>query len=211
MNVLVIDDHAVMREGLAALLRQGGDPGCVWQAKNAQEAFQILETCGDLDVVILDLILPGLSGLSAIAEVGRRRPQTPIVVLSSSEAAQDAKQAFAQGAMAYVPKSASHTTLMTAIRLVLAGEIYVPPLVLDLISETPSETQSPPRSDSTKLTERQGEILRYLSLGYSNKLIARELKLSEKTVKAHISALYKTLQVANRYQAISAGKLAGLI
>jgi DNA-binding NarL/FixJ family response regulator len=210
MNILIIDDHAVIREGLAALLGQGSDPAVVWQARNADEAFQTLETCGDLDVVIIDLIMPGLSGPSLIADIGRRRPQTPIIVLSSSEAAQDARQAFAQGAMAYVPKSASHTTLLSAINLVMNGEMYVPPLVLNLTSQAVFDHDQR-GSDGAKLTERQIEILKYLSLGYSNKLIARELKLSEKTVKAHISAIFKGLQVSNRIQAASAGKVAGLI
>jgi DNA-binding NarL/FixJ family response regulator len=210
VNILIVDDHAVLREGLAALLRQTGDQVVVWQARNAEEAFQILETGGDLDVVIMDLMLPGLSGLSAIAEVRRRRPEAPVIVLSSSEAAQDARQAFAQGAMAYVPKSASHTTLLSAINLVMNGDMYVPPLVLKLNSETVS-TNMAPSAEGSMLTERQVEILRYLSLGYSNKLIARELKLSEKTVKAHMSAIFRGLRVSNRIQATSAGKLAGLI
>jgi DNA-binding NarL/FixJ family response regulator len=210
MKVLIIDDHAVMREGLAALLGQSRESAVIWQARQAEDAFQILETCGDLDIVIIDLILPGLSGLSAISELSRRRPDTPIIVLSSSEAAQDAKQAFAQGAMAYVPKSASHATLMTAIGLVLEGEMYVPPLVLDFLSQPAAETGLS-TDETIKLTERQIEILGYIGSGCSNKVIARELSLSEKTVKAHVSAIFRALKVSNRYQAISAGKRAGML
>lgn len=212
MKLLVVDDHPVLREGLVALLRQLGPDTVVLEAGDAQAALRLVEEQSDLDVVILDLVLPGLNGLSALPEFGRSRPDLPVIVLSSSEEPQDARKALAQGALGYVPKSASQHTLISAIKLVLEGEIYVPPLILNDMASRGSSAL-PRRSEETGsiLTPRQIEVLRRLSQGQPNKTIANELDLSEKTVKAHITAIFKALNVVNRTQAAAVGREAGLI
>jgi DNA-binding NarL/FixJ family response regulator len=212
MKLLVVDDHPIVREGLAAFLEQLGPDTTVLQAGDASRALALAADHADLDVVILDLGLPGLDGLSAIAEFGRARPETPVIVLSASEDAQQARAALAGGALGYVPKSASRHALLSAIRLVLNGEIYVPPLVLGY-SEAPIPAARARRtnSDRPRLTDRQIDVLRRLSEGQTNKRIARDLDLSEKTVKAHVTAIFRALDVANRTQAAAAGRVAGLI
>lgn len=212
MKLLVVDDHPVLREGLVALLRQLGPDTVVLEAGDAQAALRLVEEQSDLDVVILDLVLPGLNGLSALPEFGRSRPDLPVIVLSSSEEPQDARKALAQGALGYVPKSASQHTLISAIKLVLEGEIYVPPLILNDMASRGSSAL-PRRNEETGsiLTPRQIEVLRRLSQGQPNKTIANELDLSEKTVKAHITAIFKALNVVNRTQAAAVGREAGLI
>jgi two-component system nitrate/nitrite response regulator NarL len=212
MKLLVVDDHPVLREGLATLLRQIGPDTAVLEAADAAEALMLVAKHADLDVVVLDIVMPGLDGLRAIAEFGRARPELPVIVLSSSEDAQTARQALAQGALGYVPKSASRHTLLSAIRLVLSGELYVPPLILD---ETPSPRTTPVRKEPTAgapaLTERQIEVLRLIGEGRTNLTIAQELGLSEKTVKGHVAAIFKAMDVLNRTQAAAVARQSGLI
>jgi DNA-binding NarL/FixJ family response regulator len=212
MKLLVVDDHPIVREGLAAFLEQLGPETAVLQAGDASRALALAADHADLDVVILDLALPGIDGLSAIAEFGRSRPELPVIVLSASEDAQQARAALAQGALGYVPKSASRNALLSAIRLVLNGEIYVPPLILGYSEAPKPEARAvPTNSDQPRLTDRQIDVLRRLSEGRTNKTIARDLDLSEKTVKAHVTAILRALKVVNRTQAAAAGRVAGLI
>ncbi len=212
MKVLVVDDHPVVRDGLATLLRQIGPDTAVIEASDASEAFALIARHVDLDVVVLDIVMPGLDGFQAIAEFGRTRPELPVIVLSSSEDAQTARQALAHGALGFVPKSASRHTLLSAIQLVLSGEIYVPALIL---AEAPTVRQAAGRVEAERgppaLTDRQIEVLRLIAEGRTNLTIALELGLSEKTVKAHVTAIFKAMNVLNRTQAAALARSSGLI
>jgi two-component system nitrate/nitrite response regulator NarL len=210
MKLLIVDDHPVLREGIAALLRQAGPGAEVLQARDASEGLALVEDHADLDAVVLDLMMPGMDGWQAISEFGRRRPDLPVIVLSSSEDPHDARKALALGALGYVPKSASQHVLLSAIRIVLEGDIYVPPLVL---ADSGAFIGRPHGVEpkAARLTERQTEILKMLSKGQPNKTIASTLDLSEKTVKAHITAIFRSLNVVNRTQAAAVGREFGLI
>jgi two-component system nitrate/nitrite response regulator NarL len=210
MKLLIVDDHPVLREGIAALLRQAGPGAEVLQARDASEGLALVEVHADLDAVVLDLMMPGMDGWQAISEFGRRRPDLPVIVLSSSEDPHDARKALALGALGYVPKSASQHVLLSAIRIVLDGDIYVPPLVL-ADSGAAIGRQHGVEPKAARLTERQTEILKMLSKGQPNKTIASTLDLSEKTVKAHITAIFRSLNVVNRTQAAAVGREFGLI
>lgn len=211
MKLLIVDDHAVVREGVAALLRQAGADTEVLQACDGAEGVRLAEAHPDLDAVFLDLQMPGADGMSAVPEFGRRRPELPVIVLSSSEDPEDVRHALALGALGYVPKSALPQTLLSALRLVLGGDIYVPPLMLAAAAAAaPSASAGDPGRHS-ELTERQMDVLRLLSRGLSNKEIGRALSLSDKTVKAHITAIFKALNVVNRTQAASAAQQAALL
>ena len=131
MKLLIVDDHAIVREGVAAMLRQAGPDTMVLQAGDGAEGVRLAEAHPDLDAVFLDLQMPGADGMSAVPEFGRRRPDLPVIVLSSSEDPEDVRRALGLGALGYVPKSALPQTLLSALRLVLAGDIYVPPLMVD--------------------------------------------------------------------------------
>ncbi|MCP4565935.1 MAG: response regulator transcription factor [Bosea sp.] len=212
MKLLIVDDHPVLREGLAALLRQSGPDTVILQAADAAEGLQLAGANPELDLVVLDLVLQGMSGLLAIAEFGRIRPDLPVIVLSSSEDPQDARKALAEGALGYVPKSASQHTLMSAIAIVLNGDVYVPPLILHDVAGTHQGRHRRKGFDGDPiLTDRQIDVLRRISQGQPNKTIAFDLELSEKTVKAHITAIFKALDVVNRTQAATVGREAGLI
>lgn len=211
MNLLIVDDHPVFREGLAALVGQAMPEASVLQAGDAATAIGLVERHDALDAVILDLMLPDIGGLAVLADIKRARPELPVVVLSSSEDPRDAHRAFAAGALGYVPKSASRQTLLVAIRLVLAGEIYVPPLMLDGFGGVAPPDRDRESGDPGRLTDRQIAVLRLLASGHANKTIAFELAMAEKTVKTHVTAIFRALRVVNRTQAAAVGREKGLI
>ncbi|MCX8253001.1 DNA-binding response regulator [Beijerinckiaceae bacterium RH CH11] len=207
MNILIVDDHPVFRDGFAMLLQHVGEETIVHQAGNVAEGLQLIAAHPEIDVLMLDLFMPSGGGFPAIAEFGRARRDLPIIVLSSSEDPKDVRRALAMGALGYVPKSASPQVLLSAINLVLNGDIYVPPLIL--AGGPGNEGVAPEISDA--LTRRQIDVLCLLAEGLPNKTIATRLELSEKTVKAHVTAIFRALRVVNRTQAASAGRAAGLI
>jgi two-component system, NarL family, nitrate/nitrite response regulator NarL len=212
MKLLIVDDHAILREGLAALLQQSEQGTDVLQAAGSAEGLRLAEANPDLDAVFLDLHMPHQGGMEAILEFRKRCPQLPVIVLSSSEDPNDVRHALQSGALGYVPKSASPRNMLSALRLVLSGEAYVPPLMLEALPPAADGTSARATSDAgSRLTERQTEVLRQLCLGLSNKEISRVLNLSEKTTKSHVTAIFKTLKVVNRTQAASAARRAGII
>jgi len=209
MKLLIIDDHPVLRDGLAAFLQQAGFDTVVMQASSVAEGLDIAGDHSEIDVVILDLMMPGVNGFDAISKLGMIRPDLPVMVLSSSENPSDVRRALALGALGYVPKSSSANVLFAAVRLVLEGGRYVPPLILDHPAQ--AVFREPMTLDAGRLTDRQVEVLRLVASGQPNKMIASSLELSEKTVKSHITAIFRALNVINRTQAAEAGRRAGLI
>jgi two-component system, NarL family, nitrate/nitrite response regulator NarL len=211
MKLLIVDDHAILREGLVALLRQFEQDADVLQASDTIEGLRLAETNPDLDAVFLDLNLPSQGGMEVIPVFAKRCPQLPVIVLSSSEDPNDVRLALKSGAFGYVPKSASPSNILSALRLVLSGEIYVPPLMLDFGSVATDGSTPAALELGERLTERQAEVLRHLCRGFSNREISRALDLSEKTTKSHITAIFKVLGVVNRTQAASAARRAGIV
>jgi two-component system, NarL family, nitrate/nitrite response regulator NarL len=209
MKFIIIDDHSIMRDGLTALLQQTSTNVQVFSAPNADEGLKLLDQSNDFDLVILDLFIPGTDGFEAISTFGRSHPEVPVIVLSASDDPRDARKALANGALGYVPKSAGQLVLLSAIKLVMNGDLYIPPFILDekaRSAENTTRTEAQP-----KLTPRQLEVLLLLCEGHSNKVIATKLRLSEKTVKVHVSLIFRTLNVANRVQASRVAKEAGFI
>ena len=200
MKILIVDDHSVVREGVAALLLSGFAGSCVLEAHDCARGLDIVEEHADLDIVVLDLGLPGMGGMSAIPEFGRRRPTLPVIVLSSSENAHDVKEALALGALGYVPKSASRQTLLDAMEFVLKGHVYVPPFTL-LPDAAPVVACEAVEEPPPHLTTRQLEVLKLLSRGLSNKEIAARLHISVAPVKNHVHHVLAKLGVQRRGQA----------
>jgi DNA-binding NarL/FixJ family response regulator len=146
-----------------------------------------------------------MSGDLAVREFGKRRPELPVVVLSSSENPSDVRRALNAGALGYIPKSANPQTLLSALQLVLTGNIYVPPLLARAAERAKSESDAPGAEvPIEQLTERQVDVLKHLCTGLSNKEISTRLGIAEKTVKVHVAAIFKTLNVVNRTQAANA-------
>ncbi len=207
MKLLIVDDQAMVRQGIAALLTQTGAASLVLEAGDAEGGLRLAAEHADLDAVLLDLALPGVGGMDAIAEFGRRRPDVPVIVLTGSDDPRKVREAFENGALGYVPKSASAKTLLAAIELVLSGEAFVPALLLKqsgAASRTGVATRGP-------LTDRQAEVLNCLGEGLSNKQIGRRLGVTEKTVKAHVTAVLRGLGAANREEAVRQAGADGLL
>jgi two-component system, NarL family, nitrate/nitrite response regulator NarL len=200
VKLLIVDDHPLFRDGLAALLRQASPDNLVLQAASAEEALQMVDE-QIIDAVFMDLVMPGLCGEPAIREFARRHPDVPVIVLSSSESPGDVRRVLNAGASGYIPKSATAQTVVSALTLVLSGNVYVPPLLVSAATRAADiAANGGPRSLS-QLTDRQLDVLKYLRDGLSNKEISANLGIAEKTVKVHIAAIFKTLNVVNRTQA----------
>lgn len=203
MKLLIVDDHAILREGVAEILRQAEPDTVVLLARTIEEGLLQAREAEGLDAIFLDLNFPGGGGLAAIGRFDEVVPDVPVIILSSSEDAGDVRRTLSQGAKGYVPKSASAQTLIAALRLVLSGEIYLPALLADA-----APGLNAPR---TPLTDRQLEVLKVICQGLSNKDIGQSLGMSEKTVKAHVSAIFRALNVINRTQAVNVARSTGLI
>lgn len=211
MKLLIIDDHAVFRDGLAALLSTTTPAPSIIQANTVREGLALLEKHPELDLLLLDFLMPEANGIDAITEFGRRRPTMPIIVLSSSEDSADVRRALAKGALGYVPKSAGKTVLLSAIQLVMNGDVYVPPLIMNTTVEDARVGRPMSVNSEYLLTARQIEILGLLSDGHPNKAIANKLGISEKTIKVHVTSIFKILKVVNRTQAAAVARDAGLL
>jgi two-component system nitrate/nitrite response regulator NarL len=212
MKLLVVDDHPVFRDGLAALLKQAADHVVILQAPECATALEVASAHPDLDAVFVDLMMPGMTGDLAVREFGKRRPELPVIVLSSSENPSDVRRALKAGALGYIPKSATPQTLLSALKLVLSGSIYVPPLLAHGPPPTRADSSELPAPHAiAQLTDRQIDVLKHLCTGLSNKEISARLGIAEKTVKAHVAAIFKTLNVVNRTQAAHAVREAKLV
>lgn len=205
VKILVIDDHALVREGLHQVLKGLDENVTVLQAGTCAQAFDIAQEHLDLDLVLLDYHLPDMTGLSALDIFGERHPELPIVMLSGSANTQIMRQVLQSGASGFVTKSTLSNELLHAVRLVLDGEVYSP-LELEGRSEVSGFDQLP---DKTPLTQRQELVLRELLDGRSNKEIAVTLNVSEETVKTHVAAILRHFDVQNRTQAVVAAARRG--
>jgi len=218
MRILVVDDHPLIPEALGVVLGALGS-NCVVEGAGELDAGLARSGVDPRpDLVLLDLGLPGYSGLAALERFRAERPETPVVVLSADAARERVMASIDLGAMGFIPKSAKKDVLLAALRLVISGGIYVPPDVMRY--ETAPAASARKTGDATGtaarlprdfgLTGRQSEVLGLLLRGLPNKLICRELDLAEGTVKIHISAILHALGVANRTQAVLAANRVGL-
>lgn len=203
MKLLVIDDHPVVRDGLASVLRQLEGQPEVLEAGDGESGLALLAAHDDVRGVLVDLRMAGLAGLPTLARLRALRPGLPVMVVSASEDPADVRRAMAAGASGYIPKSAGRATLLAAVRLVLAGERYVPPLLLADAAPAPATLAG--------LTPRQLEVLGLVCQGHANREIGLSLNMHEKTVKAHVGAIFKALGVVNRTQAVEAARSAGFL
>jgi DNA-binding NarL/FixJ family response regulator len=208
MNVLVVDDHALFREGLKFLLRELDASLVVDEAGDCAAALERV-SARRYDLVLLDLNLPGLRGMDALAALRGAVPGAPTVVLSGEDDPQLVRNAIKAGAMGFIPKSSTREVLIQALRLVFAGGVYLPPAALDTHTAA-APPSGEPGGGRLGLTPRQMDVLRCVIQGKPNKSIARELEISEGTVKAHLSAVMQALSARNRTEAVYAAAKMGL-
>jgi DNA-binding NarL/FixJ family response regulator len=225
MKVLLVDDHPLILTALQTVILRIGSDTTVKGVGSAAEARAALATNSDFDLVLLDLALGDADGFDVLAEFRNAYPAVPVVVVSASERTSDVIRAIDLGAMGFVPKSSSHAELHEALAMVMSGSMYVPPSMLGIdfaearrrVAEEdaarasalgeaarPEPHQKVPTMEDLGLTPRQAEVLGLLLQGLPNKLIARQLNLSVETVKDHVAAVLRALNVSSRTQAVLA-------
>lgn len=207
MKVLLADDHALFRDGFSLLLQQHEPGARCLSAAGFDEVLTLLAEHPDVELVMLDYNMPGMRGGESVAAVQRAQPGLPVCILSGEESRELMAKLLAAGASGFIPKSSSPQVMMSALRLMLAGGVYVPPQMV----VGGGRHDQPASGRPAGLTDRQLDILRLLAEGKPNKLICRELALSEGTVKTHINALYRALGVENRTEAAIKARELGIV
>lgn len=210
MKVLIADDHTLFREGMRHVLAQLCEQVEVREAATCGQALEMVAGEPDLNLLLMDIEMPDRSGLEGLAVLSRQQPLLPVVILSASQDRAHMKQALDRGAAGFIPKTATAAVMLNALRLVLAGGVYVPPEMLQQVAAAPDVGADDPPVDR-RLTPRQIEVLQMIVEGSPNKNIAAKLDLSEATVKAHVSAIMRALNVSNRTQAVREARLLGLV
>ena len=194
IEVLLVDDHLLVRSGLASLVDSAPDMTVVGAASHGQEALDLLATVHP-NVVLMDLSMPVMDGVAATREISRLAPGTQVLVLTSFADRSRVREAIDAGAVGYVLKDSDPAQLLEAIRAVARGESPIDPRVARTLLALRSATVN------AELTAREHEVLALVGQGKANKQIARALGISERTVKAHLGNIYSRLGVADRTQA----------
>ncbi|MGZ8256259.1 MAG: response regulator [Gallionella sp.] len=216
MKILLVDDHNLFREGMRYVLQQLQDGIEIIEASNFVDALKQADLNPELDLTLMDLNMPGSEGAVSIKFFHQRYPHIPLVVISGEDSRHLMERVMSAGAMGFVCKSSTAPVMLSALNLVLAGGVYVPPQLL----QQPNHEDAPlleardKRSIHTNeygLTARQMQVLKHLAEGQSNKEIARDINLAEGTVKIHVAALYQTLRVNSRMEAVRVASQLGLI
>jgi DNA-binding NarL/FixJ family response regulator len=207
MKILIVDDHALIRDALRGVLKELTHEATVLEAADSRQAMSLIDSNPDLHLILLDLNLPDRDGLAVLADLRRHHATISLVVLSASEDRDSILKAIDLGALGFIPKSAPHEVIVNALRLVFSGGVYIPLQALASVEtrEAKPEAQRSPMSPADcGLTERQMEVLALMMEGKSNKAISRMLDVAEPTVKHHVTAVLKALNVTNRTEAVIA-------
>lgn len=205
IRILLVDDHAVVRQGLKMFLGLDPDLEVVGEAENGEEAVRLTRELSP-DVVLMDLLMPVMDGIAAIAAIRRDFPDTEVIALTSVLEDEAVMKAMRAGAIGYLLKDTQAEELRRAIKAAAAGQVQLSPQAAARLMREVSAPDSP-----EKLTERETDVLRLLALGRANKEIALELNIGEKTVKTHVSAILRKLGVPSRTQAALHAVRIGLV
>lgn len=220
MRILIADDHELFLKGLEIILKDFNPEAELVKAKNYAEMLNIINNNQSFDLVLTDLAMPGGIWLEALKEIHEKIPETPIIILSAVFEKEIVQKTLDLGASGYIPKTSSNVVILSAINLVLSGALYIP---AELLRETTDSDLNDLKridvvSDSTDLKEkikilspRQLDVLKLIAEGKSNKQIAFELGLTEGTVKLHVTAILKILNVYNRTGAVAQANNLGLL
>jgi DNA-binding NarL/FixJ family response regulator len=214
MKILVVDDHVLIRQAMHGMLKKLRRDAVVFEAPSSEKAMCLIVQHPDISLILLDLSLPDRDGFSVLAELREQFPSIAVVVVSAVHDPGNVRKALDLGALGYIPKSAQGDVILGALRLVISGGIYIPPEIL-IRSSSPTLAERyqfggiASSSDYMGLTDRQLEVLGLMMQGKSNKTICRILALAEPTVKNHVTAILKTLNVTNRTEAVVAANNLG--
>lgn len=214
MNILIADDHTFIRSGLQDNLKQIMPQAVIFNADSATQALQLAAQNIDFRLAIVDLFMPDMDGFAFLRKLCTSHPELPIIVISATDNPAHVRKVLELGAMGFIPKSSSTQQFNNVVNIVLSGGTHIPASFADSLRLHDAEVSIADDADTEEallkrqLTVRQKEILAKLGEGKSNKQIARELLVSENTVKVHVSSILKVLKLDNRTQAgIAAEKL----
>lgn len=224
MKFLVADDHPLVRKALGITLEKVDQGSTILQAADMPELICALNSHPDIDLVLMDLTMPGTSGLESLEETISRAAPSPVAVVSADERPMTALHALRMGAVGYLPKSLPEDVMRAALALILSGGVYVPQLVVPVLGSRPTMQQTSDKASrhpesprqtrheytsehgKTALTPRQSEVLDLVIEGHSNREIAEILHVAEATVKVHITAILRAYDVRSRAKAIHAAR-----
>lgn len=218
MKILLVDDHSLITDALKVLLLDLDAQAVVFTAADAPGAEQLAEQHPDADLMLLDLGIPGATGTSLLEKLTHRYPDLKILVLSGVQDQRSVMRVLQLGAAGFVPKSMATENLISAIRFVLSGGVYIPADLLEDatrgaqmlgLPERGRDMMGRPAASRVQLTERQEQVLQLLARGAPIKIICRELHLSEGTVKTHVTAIYRAFGASNRTEALLAARRNG--
>lgn len=214
MKILIADDHELFRDGLRHVLTQLDGTVSIVEASDYPQAIALTEAEQGISIVLLDLGMPGMPWGEGLQSLRQKLPSdVPIIVLSASDDRRHVLQAVNLGAAGFIPKTSSSRVMLSALKLVLSGGVYLPPALLEQGGDHYSDasgSSAGQENSASFLTPRQREVLALLGQGKSNKEIARVLQLAEGTVKLHVTAILKALNVNNRTRAVVAASQLGL-
>ena len=215
MKILIVDDHALVRRGMGHVVRESFADAEVIEAAGSAEALTAM--AGGVDVALVDVRMPDADGLELLHEMKTRWGDVPVIMLTSFDHAHYVRRALAEGAAGYMLKDATPEDLEQAIKVALSGggNVLSPRVIQNLFESAEGSSSGPTNGDGTRrptspLTQRENDILALLAEGKSNRDISRALFLSEKTVKAHLAAIFRKLGVTNRTQAAMAAVSMGI-
>jgi len=216
MKILLADDHELIRSGLRNELADLDAVVEFVEAWDAESLARMFRQHDDLDLALVDLAMPGMEGPQTVTALCQTYTTVPLIVLSAADTAAVAQAILGAGAAGFIPKSAMARVMLQAIRLVLAGGRYVPPELLGVLHESNSRFEAEPGASPrgpahggavnarlTLLSHRQREVFALLARGLTNKMIARELNVTEGTVKTHVATIFDVLNVHNRVSAVA--------
>ena len=205
-QIVIADDHALVRGGLELVVKMAVPNSDIFQTNSFDETLKVLSDEPSIDLLLLDLMMPGMDSEKSIKNITNNYPGVPIVIVSVKEDFDSIHMAISSGASGYIPKTSLPEVTISAINLVLSGGVYIPPHVLNSKIDTAKEqlVDQSNTSNSTKiLSKRQEEVLNLIKIGKSNQSIATELNLTIPTIKMHVSAIFKKLDVKNRTEAVA--------
>lgn len=202
MNVLLVDDHALIRDAVRGVFVEIAPTTHLSEASTAEEALRNLSAARNFDVVVLDLGLPDRDGIEILKEIRTNYPAVGVAVLSGTADAVIMGQVLDLGAVGFIPKSSPRPVMLNAFRLILSGGVYIPPEAwAGSRGQMPTTRAVGPKPGDLGITERQLQVLALLMKGQSNKAIARSLSIAEVTVKHHVATLMRVLKAQNRTEA----------
>lgn len=211
MRIIIVDDHPLFIDGIRHIIKALDDNVDLIEANSAKEALLLLEKSSNIDLILLDLHMPDLDGLSMINHRRIQGACVPLVVISGDDDPKTINSVINSGVMGFIPKSYSGKKLLNALRTVISGEIYIPESTIDYSYNNSHHNHSKLDSSTLEITKRQLQVLGLLASGYSNKQISSILFLTENTVKSHVSALLRALDASNRTECVIIARSKGLI